>query len=291
MGVERTVALWREVAARAGVVFDGDAILAEGRHARLRLERRPTGRRTLAVVATYTFAETGLDLHLEAHATSGGGRSEWMRARDPSQAGRFLGPLRPFIDDAPAGRLDDGSLVVEASHAGDEYERLAQTLKTALELGRVLDAQLAAVPPPTALEASLDVWVDLATSLGAALRRGDLRLDVPLGARGAVVAPTFGRGGRPLGTRLELRLDAPLSVPAFATVDAVPAGWRAPAVAEARALLALPERARLWFERDVFRLVLNTVVVDPHHADRVRDVLFALDRLARVLRPSGSAYR
>jgi hypothetical protein len=291
VGHERIAALWREVAAAAGLSFDGDAIVAAGAHAQLRLARQRTDRGALALVATYAFAETGLDLHLESHLDSGGRRRERLRARDPAQARRFLAPLRPLLDAAPAVRADDVRLHVEASHAGEDRAALAHTLHHALALGRLLDAQLAEVPPPEALEGSLGAWLELAASLGGTLRRGDLRVDAPLGGRSAAIATTFGLGGQPVGTRIDLRLDAPLTLPAFATVDAVPAGWPAEAAAEARALLALPERARFAVERDALSLALNVVVVTRERAERVRDALLALDRLARALRPAGGAYR
>lgn len=277
LGAERRAAIWREVADAADLSLDATANLSLDAAAErltgqvgavalsIFLELRKD---RLWSVAELEWPDARLGLLLREHRwldklkpdlQSGDGAFDarfFLAGRDPAQVLALLDhPLRTALRTFEAVELDDGGAALAISDNGHTREGLERFVRGCLEVARLVDGALAALPVPVKLEACRPAWQEQAKQLSGTFSPGDFSI------RGAryrdldVELVTRFEGAEPVATLARVKLGTPPPEPlpaeaarVLASLSAEVAGVRVAADAVELPLacpLPNPERAEL----------------------------------------------
>jgi hypothetical protein len=217
VGSERVQRLWREVAERHELAFDGRAMRGERRGVTVAVEREHRGRGGVHLVGQLAYPSLDLDLNIEPAKRWRSGRrgvqigaDAWDRAhrvtcRDDSQIHAVLPALRPALLPLSALHLDDTGARAERRDAGTSKQRLWDFANKMVVLANAVAAARERVPPPTSMRDHADAWRELAATLDGALSVARMQIAGTAGGMPAFVRTEWSADGEPLRTVLGVR--------------------------------------------------------------------------------------
>lgn len=224
VGEERLQAVWRRVAQTAGMIHDGQSLLAEQGGVRITVGRQHRGSDGIFVVANLSCGPLHLDLRVQ-RATGlrifGKGLSleqgRWDRkyrvtGRDAEQVQALLcgseddeRSLVHLLWPASSVEMDDEELNILWRDAGQSEASLRRIAEHAQEAAWQLDRARQRIPAPGVMREAAGAWSALAQKLHGPLETARMAIFGSLQGIPCEVITTWAPGGEPLHTKLILR--------------------------------------------------------------------------------------
>jgi hypothetical protein len=229
VGRERRALVWQAAGAHAGLVSDPSAERMTGARGVVTIEIHTEQREAdFWLVAQLGWPSLGLDLDvaerrwtdiLSLDVVKTGNASVDARlsahARDHAQAraivdSEVLGWLLPFEE----VKLDDAGATLAMRGAAHTSERLETFVAAVVQAAEILAAVHGRVPPPSAFEAHVPLWLAMTDRLRGRFEPGRMWIhDGQLGTDRVEIGTMWSREGELLGSMLRVAIDPPLDAP------------------------------------------------------------------------------
>lgn len=217
IGTERVAAVWRRVAAAAGLEYDAESQCLRGRVGDLSvvLDRDHRGAEGIFLTAELRYPSLHIDLDGGRasglrRVLQGGvklGHARWdkrhyLTGREEAQVLSFGRNLGPALTSQRVADIDDEHVVVEVLDSGQSFTVLQRFAQAALALGRAIPEARAVIPPPAAMAEAVPAWERLAKGLRARLDRTRMAVQGHHEGSAAAVATEWSPKGHALRTTI-----------------------------------------------------------------------------------------